>query len=92
MDLSTKTLTGVIKIPETITGKLSKPKTLKSCIAIPYGNSSGGGGVSSYTELQNKPAINEHTLHSGNNTLQEIGIEDPDSFTVLDIIDAWNNN
>ena len=38
------------------------------------GNSSGDTGTSNYGSLTNKPQINGHTLASGNNTLDTLGI------------------
>lgn len=35
----------------------------------------GGGGTESYDGLSGKPAINSHTLASGNNTLADLGIQ-----------------
>lgn len=34
----------------------------------------GGGGVSDYTLLTNRPAINSHTLNGGENSLSSIGL------------------
>jgi hypothetical protein len=33
-----------------------------------------GGGTSNYQRLTNKPAIDNHELRGGNNTLEEIGV------------------
>ena len=35
---------------------------------------SGGGGTSDYTDLTNKPAIENHTLAAGNNTAASLGL------------------
>lgn len=37
-------------------------------------NSGGGGGITDYTELTNKPQINGHTLNAGNNSSQSLGL------------------
>lgn len=85
-------LTGKLSTVSTLKGKLSEVNRLNGVLYLPQLIIDESKGSNNYDDLLNKPAINEHTLHSGNNTLQEIGIEDPDSFTVLDIIDAWNSN
>ena len=40
-----------------------------------WGNPSGGGGTSDYTDLTNKPQINGHTL-SGNQSASDLGIHE----------------
>lgn len=46
----------------------------KGNVSWKTGNSSGDTGTSNYGSLTNKPQINGHTLASGNNTLDTLGI------------------
>ena len=43
-----------------------------------------GGGTRDYSRLNNKPAIDNHELRAGNNTLEEIGVQ------VLSNMDLFN--
>lgn len=60
-------------------------------------SSGGGGGTSDYTDLTNKPSINNITLN-GNKTLNDLGISPKLSIlsygnsTWNDFINAYNNN
>lgn len=85
-------LTGRLSAVQSLSGKLSETQKINGVLYLPQLIINEGEGSNDYNELFNKPAINEHTLHSGNNTFEEIGIENPDSFTILDVIDAWNSN
>lgn len=85
-------MTGRLSTVSSLSGKLSETGKINGVLYLPQLIINEGEGSNDYSTLLNKPAINEHTLHSGNNTFEEIGIENPDSFTILDVIDAWNSN
>lgn len=92
---ATEQLRGRLSATEQLGGRLSEIDKISGMLYIPRVIIHGGEGVpgdGNYANLYNKPAINWHTLRAGNNTLQEIGIEDQEEFTILEVIDAWNNN
>lgn len=66
-------------IDENIVGLIPKPNEITANI-IPMGEVKGGlstttgARISDYERLKNKPAINEHELRGGENTLAEIGL------------------
>lgn len=67
--VSEKTLRGTLSTNKVLTPKLQSVQTLSPKLTVPrtvYEND--------YTNLRNKPAINEHELRAGDNTLEEIGI------------------
>ena len=43
-------------------------------------------GTSDYDKLKNKPAINEHELRGGNNTLEEIGVTSLSNMDLINIL------
>lgn len=67
--VSEKTLSGTLSTNNVLHAELQSVNTLRSRLTVPrtvYENN--------YANLRNKPAINEHELRAGDNTLEEIGI------------------
>ena len=48
----------------------------------------GGGGVTSYSALTEKPAIDNHTLMSGNNTSSDLGLQTKLSTVQLEAVNS----
>ena len=44
------------------------------------------GGTTNYARLSNKPAIDNHELRAGNNTLDEIGVQRITSYDLIKIL------
>lgn len=60
----------------------------------PFINDSGGGGVTSYSPLTEKPKIDNHTLQAGNNTSSDLGLQtkiDPEHKLSADNVDDTNS-
>ena len=68
----------ITHLEQTIAGQVEPITHLEHVIAE-YGGGGGGGGTSDYTQLSNKPKINNTEL-DGNKTSSDLGLQDTVAF------------